>query len=265
MESPRLLVQPASRVASLLSRSQCRLHVCPFKPSASLRLQTAFLSTSSSRRAPGDNKGQKSMGHMSRWFDPKNTSAQRTTSAPPPPPPPRGSKKSNSPSPSSTDGAAFTGPLMAWSSFQQTAASARSQKNKQSQLMSDLNDNIMINVSDLLRNPPSNSPEALARRNSFEGNMGETKRPGPFFRRRPETGTMVQIKPSGKWDLLRALSSVNVAVRLNQIKWQSIRQREHERPGLKRKRMRGVRWRKLFSEGYKNTVKRANALAKMGW
>jgi len=42
-------------------------------------------------------------------------------------------------------------------------------------------------------------------------------------------------------------------------------QRFHERPGLKRKRLRRERWRRKFMEGFKATVGRVKQLKNQGW
>jgi hypothetical protein len=54
-------------------------------------------------------------------------------------------------------------------------------------------------------------------------------------------------------------------VRKNRIKMEVAMQRFHERPGLKRKRLRRERWRKRFKEGFVATIKRVKELRKQGW
>jgi hypothetical protein len=66
-------------------------------------------------------------------------------------------------------------------------------------------------------------------------------------------------------DLGRAILLVEQLCSRNQVKWQANKQRFHERPGLKRKRLRMSRWRKRFGEGFKATVVRVKQLRNQGW
>lgn len=42
-------------------------------------------------------------------------------------------------------------------------------------------------------------------------------------------------------------------------------QKFHERPGLRRKRLRGERWRKAFNEGFYAVLERVRELRRQGW
>jgi hypothetical protein len=66
----------------------------------------------------------------------------------------------------------------------------------------------------------------------------------------------------------------NVSIRLrqlgalasaNRIPYTAARQRFHERPGLKRKRLRRERWRRRFKDTFKSICKRVTHLTKQGW
>ncbi|KAF6829972.1 ribosomal protein s21 [Colletotrichum musicola] len=85
----------------------------------------------------------------------------------------------------------------------------------------------------------------------------------PELRTRPPTGRTVHLY--GNMDLPRALKALDATVRKNKIKrlWQ--RQKRHERPGLKRKRLKAERNVKRFNEGFKATVKRVQELTNQGW
>ncbi|KAI1817945.1 hypothetical protein GGS20DRAFT_598283 [Poronia punctata] len=54
-------------------------------------------------------------------------------------------------------------------------------------------------------------------------------------------------------------------VQRNQVKQDHRKQKFHERPGMKRKRLRSERWRKRFGHGFKAAVDRVNELKKQGW
>lgn len=85
----------------------------------------------------------------------------------------------------------------------------------------------------------------------------------PELRTRPPTGRTVHL--AGSTDLPRALKALDAHVRKNKIKrlWQL--QKRHERPGLKRKRLKTERFAKRFREGFVATVKRVQELTNQGW
>lgn len=84
------------------------------------------------------------------------------------------------------------------------------------------------------------------------------------YRLRPSIGRTVEIDKN-KVDLARGLNMLNVRVRVNKVSQDVSRQRFHERPGLKRKRLRRERWRARFKDGFKATCKRVQDLARQGW
>jgi small subunit ribosomal protein MRP21 len=85
--------------------------------------------------------------------------------------------------------------------------------------------------------------------------------------------TPVRLKPvSGKtihcaagMDPARAFSALNRLTSLEKTALTQRRQRFHERPGLKRKRLKSERWRSRFAVGFAATVKRVQHLAQQGW
>ncbi|ROW02146.1 hypothetical protein VSDG_02377 [Cytospora chrysosperma] len=85
------------------------------------------------------------------------------------------------------------------------------------------------------------------------------------LRLRPSIGRTVHCGKGGKVDLARGLQLLNSEVRRNRISQDLIRQRFHERPGLKRKRLRRERWRARFKDGFKATCTRVRELARQGW
>lgn len=65
--------------------------------------------------------------------------------------------------------------------------------------------------------------------------------------------------PEQAFNLLRRI------VRTGQIKSLWHRQRFHERPGLRRKRLKSERWRARFKQGFQATTERVRELKKQGW
>jgi len=66
-------------------------------------------------------------------------------------------------------------------------------------------------------------------------------------------------------DVGRAFKMVEMSCGRNRVRGDANKQRFHERPGLKRKRLRRERWRKRFQEGFKATVNRVKQLKHQGW
>ncbi|ROW05829.1 hypothetical protein VMCG_05170 [Cytospora schulzeri] len=85
------------------------------------------------------------------------------------------------------------------------------------------------------------------------------------LRLRPSIGRTVHCGKGSKVDLARGLQLLNTQVRKNKVSQDLMRQRFHERPGLKRKRLRRERWRARFKDGFKATCGRVRELARQGW
>ncbi|KAF3356792.1 hypothetical protein VdG1_06215 [Verticillium dahliae VDG1] len=62
-----------------------------------------------------------------------------------------------------------------------------------------------------------------------------------------------------------ALIFLGKAMRANNTKELARLQKRHERPGLKRKRLRSERWRARFKIGFAATVSRVQELRNQGW
>lgn len=85
----------------------------------------------------------------------------------------------------------------------------------------------------------------------------------PPMRLTPETGRTVQV--GGNIDVGRGFRMLETLCARNRVRQDFNKQRFHERPGLKRKRLRRERWRKRFMGGFKATVTRVKQLKKQGW
>lgn len=66
-------------------------------------------------------------------------------------------------------------------------------------------------------------------------------------------------------DVGRAFKLLAQGVAANKLHRTVRLQKEHERPGLKRKRLKSERWQKRFKGGFKATVKRVRQLTAQGW
>jgi len=107
--------------------------------------------------------------------------------------------------------------------------------------------------------------DSLVPRNIYDSQLlWESMKPKEApMRLAPELGRTVYV--SGGVDQARAFQLLNALCRRNQVAALFARQRFHERPGKKRKRLRSERWRKRFREGFLATTKRVRELAKQGW
>jgi small subunit ribosomal protein MRP21 len=79
----------------------------------------------------------------------------------------------------------------------------------------------------------------------------------------PSTGRTVYITP--QIDVGKGFRLMEQLVARNKIRATFNYQRFHERPGLKRKRLHSLRWRKRFMAGFKAAVNRVKQLKKQGW
>jgi small subunit ribosomal protein MRP21 len=86
----------------------------------------------------------------------------------------------------------------------------------------------------------------------------------PQMKLGPSTGRTVEIGTKSV-DIGRGFALLNMNCARNKVMRDLSRQRFHERPGLKRKRLRRERWRKRFMDGFQAAVKRVTVLKKQGW
>lgn len=83
------------------------------------------------------------------------------------------------------------------------------------------------------------------------------------LRLRPVLGRSVKI--GDQTDLAYGLKILGTKCTSNRVAADSRAQRFHERPGLKRKRLKSQRWRARFRNGFQATCQRVTELAKQGW
>jgi small subunit ribosomal protein MRP21 len=81
----------------------------------------------------------------------------------------------------------------------------------------------------------------------------------------PSYGRKVELDPSRGRDLVRGIGMLTTLCARNKVKSDFNKQRYHERPGLKRKRLNSERWRAKFKVGFDQVTKRVTELTKKGW
>lgn len=94
-------------------------------------------------------------------------------------------------------------------------------------------------------------------------NLVEPPDPATLPRLGPSVGRSVSIRDNV--DLAKGLRQLDIICGRNRIRGEANRQRYHERPGLKRKRLASERWRRRFMEGFQATVSRVQYLKRQGW
>ncbi|KAL9577124.1 MAG: hypothetical protein Q9212_006573, partial [Teloschistes hypoglaucus] len=81
---------------------------------------------------------------------------------------------------------------------------------------------------------------------------------------RPSLGRTVDVVPERGLDLGRAIRSLEIECSVNRVRDDRARQRFHERGGLKRKRLKSLRWRRNFKQGFKAVVAKVKAMRRKG-
>ena len=85
------------------------------------------------------------------------------------------------------------------------------------------------------------------------------------IRSRPTVGRTIEVYQEGGQHVAGALKKLEILCSVNKIRSDQFRQRFHERPGLKRKRLKSERWRRLFKASFKMTVARVQEMRRKGW
>ena len=81
----------------------------------------------------------------------------------------------------------------------------------------------------------------------------------------PSYGRKVELDVSRGRDLVRGISMLGSLMTRNQVRADFNKQRYHERPGLKRKRLNSQRWRRRFKAGFDAVTARVTELTRKGW
>ncbi|KAI4252220.1 MAG: hypothetical protein L6R42_008065 [Xanthoria sp. 1 TBL-2021] len=93
----------------------------------------------------------------------------------------------------------------------------------------------------------------------------EATRAVATIKSRPSLGRTVEVMPERGLDLGRALRSLEINCAVNNVRGDAQTQRFHERPGMKRKRLHSLRWRRRFKIGFKAVVGKVKAMRRKGW
>lgn len=100
---------------------------------------------------------------------------------------------------------------------------------------------------------------------TLEQTQRAPKRATRTVRSRPSVGRTIEVVPEQGVDFGRALRGLDIACAVNRVRQDLSRQRFHERPGMKRKRLKSERWRKMFKESFRATVMRVKEMRRKGW
>jgi small subunit ribosomal protein MRP21 len=78
-------------------------------------------------------------------------------------------------------------------------------------------------------------------------------------------GRAVELDTSRGRDLVRGIGMLGSLMSRNKIRHEMMKQRFHERGGLKRKRLHSERWRARFKKGFTQVTARVAELTRKGW
>lgn len=78
-------------------------------------------------------------------------------------------------------------------------------------------------------------------------------------------GRVVELDETRGRDLVRGISMLGSLMTRNKVRSDFNKQKFHERPGLKRKRLNSERWRARFKLGFKQVTSRVTELTRKGW
>jgi len=79
------------------------------------------------------------------------------------------------------------------------------------------------------------------------------------------TGRSIDVDPAKNNDLGTRMRQLEMLCARNRIRQDFAKQRFHERPGMKRKRLKSSRWRARFKGEFKKVVARVQQVRKKGW
>ncbi|KAF2731680.1 hypothetical protein EJ04DRAFT_514442 [Polyplosphaeria fusca] len=86
-----------------------------------------------------------------------------------------------------------------------------------------------------------------------------------YPRLNPSFGRTIDLDNAKGRDIVRGLNMLGSMMARNKVKADFHRQRFHERPGLKRKRLKSERWRARFKKGFQDVTARVSELTRKGW
>jgi hypothetical protein len=86
-----------------------------------------------------------------------------------------------------------------------------------------------------------------------------------YPRLNPSTGRTVTLDSAKGRDIVRGIGMLGSMMSRNKVKSDFHKQKFHERPGLKRKRLKSERWRKKFKVEFESVCSRVQELTRKGW
>ena len=86
-----------------------------------------------------------------------------------------------------------------------------------------------------------------------------------YPRLNPTYGRAVELDASRGRDLVRGIGMLGSLMARNKVRHDMMKQRFHERGGLKRKRLNSERWRARFKKGFTEVTGRVAELTRKGW
>lgn len=98
---------------------------------------------------------------------------------------------------------------------------------------------------------------------SLERSQPHVPRNTATIKSRPSLGRTVEV--NAVRGVAVALQQLEAECRRNNVRVDQRRQRFHERPGMKRKRLKSERWRKRFKIAFKATVQKVQDMRRKGW
>lgn len=109
------------------------------------------------------------------------------------------------------------------------------------------------------------NPQNNTRRSAPKNNNQPPAPATPSIKLNASVGRTVAVDSSRGMDVGRAFRTLDAAITRNQVRKHARLQRFHERPGMKRKRLKSERWRRRFKEGFRQMVKRVQGMKAQGW
>lgn len=81
----------------------------------------------------------------------------------------------------------------------------------------------------------------------------------------PEVGRTIHVDLAKNMDVGRAFRTLEMTCARNSVRRDMMKQRYHERPGMKRKRLKSERWRRNFKQNFQGVVQLVQKMKRQGW
>lgn len=173
-----------------------------------------------------------------------------------------------------------TAPQGRTSRFASNRAQQRQRTSPSTRMAAERGRSVMDDILDDMKNPGSRSSGAFGGSGSIQDmlsrddfldpnrtNVPATPQapPTPPVKLDSSVGRTIPINDQRGMDVGRAFRTLEMRCAQNSVKRDFMRQRFHERGGLKRKRLKSERWRRRFKGSFTATIKLVQGLKKQGW